>query len=190
VSMSAMATSPPTITRLAKFDRLMIGLGFLATTCVTSYLTFVSQDRAAECQSIRAQRIIDVDRFRTIAVQFDPLVRTYMGDALKGRTTSTSKAAVVNNLNEQRSRLAYVEPYLSTDGKEKAKRLSTAIENFIAESDKNPTGVNVGPMYQELSYIFDNSKDLIAASNRATGMDNINVSTGRFWRKTLNCSDS
>ncbi len=184
-----MATPPPAIAKLSKFDRSMIVLGFLATTSVTSYLAFVSQDRAAECQSIRSQRLSDVDRFRAVAVLFDPLVRTYMGDALKGRDTSKSKAAVVNNLNEQRSRLAFVESYLDADGREKARRLSEAIENFIAESDKNPTGVKVGPLYQELSYIFENSRDLIAASNRATGMESISVSTGKFWRKTLNCSD-
>lgn len=185
-----MATPPPVITKLSKFDRFMIALGFILTTCVTSYFAFVSQDRAAECQSIRTQRLGDVDRFRTIAVQFDPLARTYMGNALKGKDTSISKVAVINNLNEQRARLKFVAPYLNADGQEKAKRLSTAIENFIAESDKNPTGVNVGPMYQELSYIFENSEDLIAASNRATGMDNISVSTGRFWRKTLNCAEA
>jgi hypothetical protein len=185
-----MASPPPAIAKLSKIDRGIIALGFLASTGITSYLAFVSQDRAAECQSIRSQRLSDVDRFRTIAVQFDPLVRTYMGDALKGRETKDSRVAVVNNLNEQRARLAFVEPYLDADGREKSKRLSIAIENFIAESDKNPTGVNVGPMYQELSYIFENSTNLIAASNRATGMDTINVSTGRFWKKTLNCSDA
>lgn len=184
-----MATPPPAVAKLSIMDRSLLALGFALTTAVTSYFAFVSQDRAAECQSIRTQRLSDVDRFRAVAVQFDPLVRSYMGDALYGRNTEKSKSAVVDNLNEQRSRLAYVEPYLNSEGQEKAKRLTTAIENFITKSDKSPTGVQVGPMYQELAYIFENSKDLIAASNRATGMDNINVTTGRFWKRTLNCSE-
>lgn len=185
-----MASSPPATTKLSIFDRSIIMLGFVLTTAVTTYFSFVSQNHAAECQSIRGQRLSDVDRFRAVAVLFNPLVRDYMGDALKGRDTTKSKKAVVDNLNEQRARLAYVAPYLNSDGQEKAKRLSTAIENFIAAADKNPTGVHVGPMYQELSYIFDNSNDLIAASNRATGMDSINLTTGRFWKRTLNCSDA
>lgn len=184
-----MATPPPAVAKLSIFDRGFLLLGFVLTTMFTSYFAFVTQDRTAECQSIRTQRLNDVDRFRAVAVLFEPLIRTYMGDALHGRPTEKSKTAVVANLNEQRARLAYVEPYLDAGGKEKAKRLTTAIENFIAESDKDPTGVQVGPLYQELAYIFENSKELIVASNRATGMDNINVSTGRFWKRTLSCSE-
>lgn len=132
-----MASPPPTTAKLSLFDRLLILFGFLATTSVTSYFAFVSQDRAAECQSIRTQRLSDVDRFRAVAVQFEPLVRTYMGDALHSRDTKASKVAVVANLNEQRARLAFVEPYLSAEDKEKASRFTKAAENFIVEADKS-----------------------------------------------------
>jgi len=164
--------------------------GFVLTTLITSYFGFVAQDRSAECQAVRNQRLSDVDRFRSVATEFEPLVDAYMGAALHGKDTTTAKSALLLNLREQRARLAYVAPYLDAKGKESAKRFDEAVVNFVVESDKNPTGVNVGPLYQELDYIFANSQDLIAASNRATGMDSIQIMTGRFWKRTLTCSES
>ncbi|MBB5699994.1 hypothetical protein [Sphingomonas yantingensis] len=181
---------PPQTAKLSGWDRLLMVGGFLATTICTSYFGFVAQDRTAECQSIRTQRLGDVERFRTVAAEFEALVPNYMQAALRGKDTTASRTAVLLNLRQQRAKLAFVVPYLDADGKESARRFDEAVVNFVVEADKNPTGVNVGPLYQELSYIFENSQDLIAASNRATGMDNIQVTTGRFWKRTLTCSDS
>jgi hypothetical protein len=183
------ATPPATKTKLSIFDRGLIVLGFVLTTAFTSYFTFVTQDHAAECQAIRNQRLADVDRFRTVASDFEPLVRTYMGDALHGNPTTISKKAVVLNLTQQRAKLQYIVPYLDANGRADAKKFDDAIVNFVVASDRNPTGVQTGPMYQQLEYILVGSQDLIAASNRATGMDSINVTTGRFWKRTLNCAE-
>lgn len=181
---------PSTTSRLSALDRALLAAGFALTTLVTSYVGFVAQDRSAECQAIRTQRMNDVDRFRSVATEFEPLVDTYMDAALHGKDTTAAKSAVLLNLRQQRARLAYLEPYLDAKGKESAKRFDEAAVNFVVESDKNPTGIDVGPLYQELNYIFANGQDLIAASNRATGMDSIQITTGRFWRRTLTCSES
>ncbi len=186
----ASPIAPPATARLSTLDRVLIAAGFLATTLVTSYVGFVAQDRAAECQAIRSQRLTDVNNFRSVAVEFEPLVSNYMRAALRGQNAEAAKKAVVLNLRNQRSRLDYVIPYLDADGVEAAKRFNTAAVNFVVESDNNPTGVNVGPLYQELNYIFANTQDLIKASNRATGMEAIQVSTGSFWKRTVSCSDT
>ena len=185
-----ISTPPPSTSKLSGFDRTLLVLGFVGTTLVTSYVGFVAQDRTAECQTIRSQRLSDVERFRTVAAEFEPLIAAYMGDALHSRDPSDSKKAVLLNLRQQRAKLAYVVPYLDADGQEKAKRFNTAVVNFVVAADGNPTGVNVGTLYQELSYIFANSQDLIAASNKATGMDSIQIASGRFWKRTLTCSEN
>ncbi|MBD8548530.1 hypothetical protein [Sphingomonas sp. CFBP 8760] len=191
MSSTTMATTPPpTTSKLSSFDRIIMVGGFVLTTVFTSYFGFVAQDRSAECQAIRTQRLADVERFRTVAADFEPLVDDYMGKALHGHNADASKKAVLLNLRQQRTRLAYVTPYLNIDGKETAKRFDDAVVNFVVEAEKNPTGTKLGPLYQELEYIFDNSQSLITASNRATGMDNIQVTTGRFWKRTLTCSES
>lgn len=184
------AAPPPPSTKLAGVDRLLLAAGFVLTTVVTSYVGFVAQDRSAECQTVRTQRIADVERFRTVAAEFEPLVDDYMGRALHGQDATNAQKAVLQNLRQQRAKLAYVTPYFDGNGQEKARRFDAAVVNFIVEAEKNPTGTKLGPLYQELNYIFANSQDLIAASNRATGMDSIKVTTGRFWKRTLTCSET
>ena len=186
----ATPLQPPTTARLATRDRVLIGLGFLVTTILTSLAGFYTQDRAAECQAIRSQRLTDVNNFRSVAMEFEPLVAAYMGAALRGQNAEAAKKAVVLNLRNQRARLTYVVPYLDADGAVAAKRFETAAINFVVESGKNPTGVNVGPLYQELNYIFANSQDLVDASNRATGMKAGEVSSVRFLKRTISCSDT
>lgn len=177
-------------TRLGRWDRAIIIGGFVLSTAITSFFAFVTQDRTAECQAIRNQRIADVERYRSVAVEFEPLVADFMGKALRGMDASESKKAVLSNLREQRSRLQYVVPYLDPAGKKTAQRFDDAAVNFVVEADKNPTGVAVGPLYQELSYIVSNSQDLVSATNRATGLSNIELTSGRFWRRTINCSET
>lgn len=182
----ASAMANPISSRLSKTDRLLIGAGFVLTTVVTSYVGFIAQDRAAECQAIRDQRIAEVERFRTVAGEFEPLVSAYMGDALEGNPSVGSKAAVLLNLRQQRARLAYVSPFLDADGKEAAQKFDEAVVNFIVESNEDPTGAQMGPLYQELNYIFASSQDLIDASNRATGVDGRGPS---FWKNLVNCAE-
>ena len=196
VTQAAAPAAPPPpgkaslATHLGGWDRAIIVIGFVLTTAVTSVVAFVTQDRTAECQAIRSQRIADVDRFRSVAVEFEPLVADYMGKALHGGDVTASKKAVLSNLREQRSRLQYVVPYLDASGKVTAKRFDDAAVNFVVEAEKNPTGVAVGPLYKELAYIVGNSQDLVAATNRATGLSNIEITSGKFWRRTINCAET
>jgi hypothetical protein len=125
-----------------------------------------------------------------VAAEFEPLVSDYMGRALHGQEATAARKAVEANLQQQRAKLAYVKPYLDDNGKASAQRFDDAAIQFILQSRKNPTGVQTGPMYQELEYLFGNSQDLIAASNRATGMENIKLTSGAFWKRTLTCSSS
>lgn len=188
--MSASVAPPmpsQTSSRLSTTDRILIGVGFLLTTIITSYAGFVAQDRAAECQAIRDQRITEVERFRAVATEFEPLVSAYMGDALHAKPTASSKAAVLLNLRQQRARLAYVVPFLDAEGKEAARKFDEAVVNFVVESNNNPVGTDLGPLYQELNYIFSNSQDLIEASNRATGVDGEGVP---FWKSLVDCSEA
>ena len=183
-------TSSRDAARLSKFDRLILISGFIATTLVTSAIGFVSQDRSAECQLVRSQRVADVERYRSVASDFEPLIRVYFGDLAKDVETASSRRKVVDNLVQQRAKLQYVVPHLDVAGKESARRLDTAITNFILEADKNPDFVEAGQLYQELAYILENNQSLVAATNRATGLAGIDVMTGRFWRRTFNCAEA
>lgn len=182
-----MANNSDPLSGLNWGDRIWIGVGFVLTTILTSSITFMAQDRAAECQAVRNERLSEVREFRAIAVQFEPLVAAYMGQALRGQDAKSAKTAVIANLNSQRSKLAYIEPYLDKDGQLIALQFKKAAENFIVESNRNPTGVNVGPLYQELAHIFADSQDLIAATNRTTGTDDSGASRGLIDRLT-NCA--
>ena len=189
--MNVNATAPPpTATRLAGLDRFLIGIAFLASTVVTASAAFIAQDRTAECQAIRSQRITEVENFRAVASNFEPLVSTYMGDALKGRNVDTSKGAVLLSLRQQRAKLAYVKPHLDEAGRIYAQRFDEAVVNFVVKADDNPTGVNVGPLYQELNYIYLNNQKLIEATNRVTGMDNKSASAGSFLSECFDALNS
>lgn len=174
--------------KLSVADRVLLALGFLCTTVITSYVGMVSQDRAAECQAIRTQRQADVQRFRDVAVGFDKPLYDYMRRAVNSGDTTTSRAAVIANLTDQRARLQYVIPYLDKTGVLHAQRMKDAIENFIILANKDPKGVQVAPLYKEYEYMLENGPPLLEATNRATGMESITLTSGRYWWGTLSCA--
>jgi hypothetical protein len=187
----APSSAPPGASanaRLSWWDRGIIILGAIATTLLTSYFNVVTQERTTECNNIRAQRQADVQRFRDAAVGFDKPLNAYMHDAVNSKPTTKSREAVINNLTDQRARLRYVMPYLDEVGQKHAKLTIEAIENFIIIAQKDPKGIQVGPLYQEYEYILENSQPLLEATNRATGMQNVKLNSLRYWFGTLSCS--
>ena len=150
--------------------RWFVGLGFLATTIVTTLASIGGNYALSSWQVTRTQQISDVNKFVDATEATNALVRAYVGKLLNHQPAEEAKEAVARNFQLQDSLLEDERNYLDENGKADVKVYRAIIVRLNSTLEGSTQVLDTGPFLQAVNNSLVQRSLVVGDLRRSAGL--------------------